>query len=212
MKATALATPQRITARMMGLLAVPPLAGILSFPAWLAPGHLEFRDFDAAHILQLLTVLFLVALLAERALEIFVGTWRSPEANQLELTRRLLEERINELQKAAVPDPSALGEARAALDAARREERQYRCVTRQVALWVGLGLGLLVSAVGCRALEVLVDPSIHGWSNTQVTAFRLVDVVLTGGVIAGGSEGIHRVATVFENFMNTTAKRAKSAA
>jgi len=39
-----------------------------------------------------------------------------------------------------------------------------------------------------------------------------VDVALTGGVIAGGSEGIHRIVTVFDSFMNATAKRAKDTA
>ena len=211
MKSTVLAAPQTVPARHMGLLAALPLGAILSVPVWLAPSHFVFKEFDAADILQLLTVLFLVALLAERALEIFVGTWRSPGATQLELTVHGLEEEVGRLQQSAASEPRVLAEARAALEKAKRQERQYRCVTRQIVLWVGLGLGLLVSAVGCRALEVLVDPSLS-WSPAQASAFRLVDVVLTGGVIAGGSEGIHRIATVFDNFMNATAKRAKAGA
>lgn len=212
MKATVLAAPQGLPARHMGLLAALPLGAILSIPVWLAPSHLVFKEFNASDILQLLTILFLVAMLAERALEIFVGTWRSPGATQLELAVSNLEDEIARLQQLAAPDPRALADARAALEKARRQERQYRCVTRQVVLWVGLGLGLMVSAVGCRALEVLVDPVLSGWSPAQGTAFRLVDVLLTGGVIAGGSEGIHRIATVFDNFMTATAKRAKGGA
>ena len=53
-----------------------PLAAILSFPVWLAPAHIEFKDFGATDVIQLLTIPFVVALLAERALEVFVGTWR----------------------------------------------------------------------------------------------------------------------------------------
>jgi hypothetical protein len=196
----------------MSLVAAVPLAGILSFPMWLSPSHLVIKEFDAADVLQLLTILFLVALLAERALEIFVGTWRSPGATQLELAAHALEDEVQRLQPLADADPRALAQARAALEEARCEERQYRCVTRQIVLRIGLGLGLLVSAVGCRALEALLGPSLADWSVAQGTAFRLVDVVLTGGVIAGGSEGIHRVATVFDNFMTATAKRAKGVA
>lgn len=210
MKRTVLAAPQRMTTLQMGLLAIVPLGTILSFPAWLAPQHLEFRDLDTTAIMQVLAILFMIALLAERALEIFVGTWRSPRATQLDLSVSTLEEKIAKLENLAKPDQAALAATRAGLDEAKRQERQYRCVTRQIVLWVGLGLGLLVSAVGCRALEVLVDPSVRQWSSAQVTAFRLVDVVLTGGVIAGGSEGIHRIATVFDNFMGATAKRAKA--
>lgn len=209
MKSTVLVAPQRLTARQMGLLAVLPLGAILSFPIWLAPDHLEFRELNLAQVMQVLAILFMVALLAERALEIFVGTWRSPGATQLELAVTLFEDEIARLQKLAAPDQAELAAARAGLEEARRQERQYRCVTRQVVLWVGLGVGLLVSAVGCRALEVLVDPVLQEWSAAQVTSFRLVDVMLTGGVIAGGSEGIHRIATVFDNFMSATAKRAK---
>jgi hypothetical protein len=209
MKSTVLPAPQRQTARQMGLLAMLPLGVILSFPVWLAPDHLEFRELNVTHITQVLAILFMVALLAERALEIFVGTWRSPGATQLELAVSILEDEIARLEKLPEPDHAALAAARAGLEDARRQERQYRCVTRQTVLWVGLGVGLLVSAVGCRALEVLVDPSLQDWSAAQGNAFRLVDVMLTGGVIAGGSEGIHRIATVFDNFMSATAKRAK---
>ena len=56
-----------------------PLAAILSFPVWLAPAHIEFKDFGATDVIQLLTILFVVALLAERALEVFVGTKRAKD-------------------------------------------------------------------------------------------------------------------------------------
>ena len=189
-----------------------PLAAILSFPVWLAPAHIEFKDFGATDVIQLLTILFVVALLAERALEVFVGTWRSAGANQHELNVRVAQEKVTRLQAASRPDGRAVSEARSALEDAKRAERKYRCVTRKGALWIGLTLGLLVAGVGLRALETLIDPAQNAWSTTQSAAFHLVDVVLTGGVIAGGSEGIHRIVTVFDNFMNATAKRAKDTA
>jgi hypothetical protein len=189
-----------------------PLAAILSFPVWLAPAHIEFKDFGATDVVQLLTILFVVALLAERALEVFVGTWRSAGANQHELTVRVAQENVTRLQGMTRPDSSALAAARTALEGAKRAERHYRCATRMRALWIGLTLGLLVAGVGLRALETLIDPTLNAWSTTQSAAFHLVDVVLTGGVIAGGSEGIHRIVTVFDNFMNATAKRAKDSA
>jgi hypothetical protein len=119
---------------------------------------------------------------------------------------------VARLEQLPPAEAGGLAEARAALEKAKRQEQEYRCATRQVVLWAGLGLGLLVSGVGLRALETLIDPALSGWSASQGAAFRLVDVVLTGGVIAGGSEGIHRIATVFDNFMNATAKRAKGEA
>ena len=192
------------------LAAVVPIVAILTFPVWLAPTPIVFRDFAFTDVVQLFTILMLVALLAERALEIFVGTWRSPGATQLELAVRAAEQHVGRLQSSA--QAAALRQARATLEEARRAEGQYRCTTRLVALWTGLTLGFLVSGVGLRALEMLIDPALSGWSSSQAAAFRLVDSVLTGGVIAGGSEGIHRIASVFDNFMTAAAKRAKAAA
>jgi hypothetical protein len=209
MRSSVLLAPSRMGVRQLGVAVLVPLAAIVSFPVWLAPTHLVFKEFGVAEVAQLLTILGVVALLAERALEIFVGTWRSPGASQLELTVRTLDQEVTRLEGSSESDRRSLGDARGALEKARRQERQYRCVTRQVTLWVGLALGLLVSGVGLRALETLIDPALSGWSAGQSTAFRLVDVVLTGGVIAGGSEGIHRMATVFDSFLSATAKRVK---
>lgn len=199
-----------VRTNLYGLALLVPFGAIVSFPVWLAPAPIAIKDFGTPDVVRVLAVLFLVALLAERALEIFVGTWRSPGMNQLELVVHAVEHRLARLRARSRPDSRALRGATAELEDAKRQERQYRCVTRQIALWVGLTLGLLVSGVGLRALETLIDP--NGWSASQASAFRLVDVVLTSGVIAGGSEGIHRIATVFDNFMSATAHRAKGTA
>ena len=191
------------------LAAVAPVAVILSFPVWLAPVPIVFKDFAAADVVQLFTILFVVAVLAERALEIFVGTWRSPGATQLELAVQAAAQNAARVQGS---DDATVRQAHAAVEAARRAESRYRCTTRLITLWTGLTLGFLVSGVGLRALEMLIDPALSGWSANQATAFRLVDSLLTGGVIAGGSEGIHRIASVFDNILNTAAKRAKAAA
>lgn len=195
---------------LYSLALLVPFGAIVSFPVWLAPVPIAIKDFGTTDVARVMAVLFLVALLAERALEIFVGTWRSPGMNQLELVVQTVEHRLARLRTQSRPHPRALRDATAELEDAKRQQRQYRCVTRQIALWVGLTLGLLVSGVGLRALETLIDP--NGWSASQASAFRLVDVVLTSGVIAGGSEGIHRIATVFDNFMSATAHRAKGTA
>jgi hypothetical protein len=186
------------------------LAALLSCPVWLAPAHVTFKDFGITEITNLLAIFFLVALLAERALEVFIGTWRSPGASQLELVVRYSKENLARIQALPQPDEHALREARAALEVAESDEGRYRCTTKQVALWTGLTLGFIVSAVGIRCLEALIQPAVSAWSPTQNAAFRVVDGLLTGGVIAGGSEGIHRVASVFDNFMSTAAARAKS--
>src|SRR5262245_51955234 len=193
MKATVLAKARRMSRRLAeenatgtvdvsttlwSMAIAAPLAAILSFPVWLAPAHIEFKDFATSDVVRLLTTLFVVALLAERALEVFVGTWRSPGASQHELNVRVAQDRVARLQ--AFPRSTrVLYEARAALEAAKRAEREYRCVTRKGALWLALTLGLLVSGVGLRALETLIDPALNTWSAQQSAAFHLIDVGLT---------------------------------
>jgi hypothetical protein len=196
------------------LVMVIPLGTMLALSAWLAPRQIGFKQFGAGDIAQLLTILLVVAVFAERALEIFIGTWRGPRAAELAHDVEERGAQLTALDKAAPRDEPAVKAARAALEDARRQEQQYRCVTRQVALWTGLALGLLISGVGFRALGALIDPAlldpqVTTWSARQLAAVNVVDVILTGGVIAGGSEGIHRLATVFDNFMTSTAKLAK---
>jgi hypothetical protein len=45
----------------------------------------------------------------------------------------------------------------------------------------------------------------------QGFGFRLVDIVLTAGILAGGAEGIHRVMTLFLDFVSTTRERVTAA-
>ena len=70
------------------------LAVILTCPVWLAPAPVTFKDFGVTEITNLLTIFFFIALLAERALEVFIGTWRSPGASQLELVVRNSKENL----------------------------------------------------------------------------------------------------------------------
>lgn len=43
----------------------------------------------------------------------------------------------------------------------------------------------------------------------QILAFNMVDICLTGGVIAGGSEGIHKLTQVFTDFMESSSQRIR---
>jgi hypothetical protein len=83
----------------------------------------------------------------------------------------------------------------------------YRSNTRKIALWSSFILGIITSAIGIRSLETFVD--IQGLPNYQIMIFRWLDVFLTGGVIAGGSEGIHKFTQVIIEFLEATTKQIK---
>ena len=43
----------------------------------------------------------------------------------------------------------------------------------------------------------------------QYRWFTFTDILITGALIAGGSEGIHKITTVLSNFLESQAKMAK---
>ncbi|MEH2376269.1 hypothetical protein [Nostoc sp.] len=89
-----------------------------------------------------------------------------------------------------------------------RQRTAYKSDTRTIALWTSLLFGLLISAIGIRSIEPLVVIDLD--NPIQVVIFRCLDAFLTGGLIAGGSEGIHKLIKVFIDFMQATSKQIKS--
>ncbi|MEH2354234.1 hypothetical protein [Nostoc sp.] len=97
------------------------------------------------------------------------------------------------------------------MDDINEKERQrtaYKSDTRTIALWTSLLFGLLMSAIGIRSIEPLVVIDLD--NPIQVIIFRCLDALLTGGLIAGGSEGIHKLIKVFIDFMEATSKQIKN--
>ena len=108
--------------------------------------------------------------------------------------------RLDEAAKAAPAVPLNLD----ALHAAQKNLADYRAETKEVALCVGFVLGIAVSLAGIRAFASIVDTVPAGnW------LFSTVDVLVTGAVLAGGSEGVHQMVNVFSNFLASLADRAK---
>lgn len=89
-----------------------------------------------------------------------------------------------------------------------RQRTAYKSDTRTIALWTSLLFGLLISAIGVRSIEPLLVIDLD--NPIQVVIFRCLDVFLTGGLIAGGSEGIHKLIKVFLDFMEATSKQIKN--
>ncbi|MBK8259794.1 MAG: hypothetical protein IPK80_00410 [Nannocystis sp.] len=164
----------------------------------LAPTPLPLRPISGPEFVDLLSALFIISLVMERALEVFVNTWREPGSAALKLRYEQLKKRRRP------PEPAEIEKI--------EEERQvYRTQTQVIALRVSFALGIVVSAVGIRTLEgLLLASAFAGVATSQLVAFRLVDILLTGGVIAGGSDAIHKVINVFTSFMDATAARTKA--
>ena len=174
-------------------------------PASLTPNLFDFKSFGWNEVSQLLAFLLLISLFLERALEVFISTWRGGRAELLDLE-------IAELQ---TPEKTGELDIEKELEKKKKEKSDYKSKTKQIALWTAVLIGLLISGVGIRSLETLVNLKVFPTNEQpifytgQVVIFRILDTLLTGGLIAGGSDGIHKIIQVFTLFLDETQSKIK---
>jgi len=164
------------------------------------PDLIVFLPIDTTQFLETIVPLFLIALFIERALEVFVTAWRGGNASLHELAVRLEKKKLAKTDKVS-----------SSLEDAEKTQSDYKNNTRRVALISGLAAGILVSAFGVRALESFADPDLFDQlSDLQRDSFRLFDTIVTGAVLGGGADGIHRIVSVFTGFLDKTSDNLKS--
>ena len=188
------------------ILGIAALLGLLSLVV-VMQNAVNVSDFGPNDIFEMLAILTFVATLQQTAVGTFISSWRDPGKAPLkeQLAQVDLELAQEDLSaEAAKP----LKEKRAEI---QRKKRQYKLETRKIAQWANLLSAIFVSLVGVRALESLMDPTeIDQLSQYQSFGFHLMDVLLTGALIAGGTEGIQQVSKVFNNFVKTSPGQANS--
>ena len=166
------------------------------------------KDFAPSAVGQLLATFFVLALFVERTLEVFITAWRGEETVKRE-------SEVAAVQAALVPDP-----ANPALEAMKAEMKaksdwliEYKCETQAIALRCGLVLGILVAAVAVRAFPTFVElpasanPTV--WVARQSVTLKVLDTLISGGIIGGGSEAIHKMMNVITGFFDATAVKIK---
>jgi hypothetical protein len=154
-----------------------PIVTSLFWPSnsWSIVGPIKFqKDIQLNSISQMLTILLLIATFLERALEVYVLTFRR------------------------------LGEEQCASD----ELAKYKDKTRKIALFSALLIGILISMTGIRGIEPFID--FEETTHWQRTWFQGLDIFLTGGVIAGGSDFIHKILNTVTTFMDAITASQKS--
>ncbi|MXY57337.1 MAG: hypothetical protein F4Y41_13250 [Gammaproteobacteria bacterium] len=140
-----------------------------------------------------LGILYIVALFVERTLEVLIKAWRQGGKSGLEEDVRAA--------KGAGKSEADRKEAEKALE-------DYKVGTQRRALLVGLTLGALVSVAGVRLLGPIFDFGEAAWSFQQAV-FQFTDIVVTAGLIAGGSATIHELMALIDDFLRASRKRAK---
>ena len=157
----------------------------------------------AEGIAGLLGALFVISAFIERFLEVFVVSWRGFGSEEIQHEIELSQIIIND------PNSSEAERREAVAIKAANVEAKWRYVvrTRCWSFLAAVVLGAAVALLGIRALEPLVD--LQDLAGLQLDLFRTFDVVLTAGLIGGGTDGLHKLVTTITTFLDETKKRAK---
>ena len=195
------------------------LLAVASF--WIAPVAVGPIKLSTAEVMSLLGSVFVVTLFVERAQEVILTNWRAYGSEALDLAIRVQEQRVLRLergepgqqesgQQSTGSDAGSLTEARQRLDELCQDKLRYRARTRIYALRIGVIMGVAVSVAGLRTLGVLVpETAVMAFGLVQQVIFHTMDVIITGGVIAGGSDGIHKMAEWYRLAMESRSRQLR---
>eukprot|EP00750_Incisomonas_marina_P030512 INCI758.1.p1 GENE.INCI758.1~~INCI758.1.p1 ORF type:complete len:211 (-),score=34.10 INCI758.1:67-699(-) len=180
-----------------GVLVVSVLAGVCHY---LLPGFLDFQAIPPKQDVSTMDVLkqfFLVSLLVERFLELFV---RDTECTHKEALKRETTKLRSSLTLAIShnggdAEPTDKGHPVNKLrDRVKAKHNQLVGMNHQrqthVSL-VGFVAGFAISVMGLRVLSELFDTT--GLTSPQKEVFTFTDIVLTASVFVGGSDGMHQL-------------------
>ena len=169
-------------------------------------GPLNLRGGDFTLFGKVIGTLILMSAIMERVLDVFLTFLYSESADETSDKLEACEKEVEAAKKALEAAPGdtdakvGLTKAGDALSEAKDKRRDQRTKTRQAALPAAIVLGVLISAIGFRVLDSLVDVGTAAaeapwW--VQPNVFQVIDVVLTGAVLAGGSDGLHKLMEVY---------------
>ncbi len=156
-----------------------------------------FKSFTESDVLAIITSMFVVAVFMERSIEAILIPVRAPDRQKLE----------QELEDIGTDDSKKGKQIEK-----ERELQTYKLNTAKYANWLSICFGLIISVVGIRTLAGLVNPDdLKALGDIHRTLFSFVDIVLTGGVIAGGSAAIDKIGRkISESFKLTSATDEKA--
>ena len=171
---------------------------------------IPFKPLSPQAFLGLIGWLLAVALFVERAVEVVVCVCRDQGADAIAIKQKQATAQALKADAAVNAAGQSAGDAlrqtsaaaHKSVDDADIEMTTYTAVTKEFALKVSFCFSLLVSLAGVRALHGLLPDNV-------VTGrfFSIADIVVTGALLAGGSDGIHRLANVYTSFTESASSQ-----
>lgn len=187
---------------VVGIVALVALAALGRFFSGAA---LTVRADFWTHVASLLGVLAAVSIFLERSIEVFLSAFRAADADILDQRIKAAQDEYDLLKSTG--DSAELAAAKSKLDEALAERTKYRNRSRVYALWGGLLGGTLVSCAGFRTLGAMVTNAPT--SEWRGSLFVAIDVLLSGALIAGGSDAMNKVMKLYNAVMETAGQKAK---
>jgi hypothetical protein len=187
------ATEQRVAMAVIFVSIVAIVVSIVAIVVTVQAGYtaLALSSLSSAQIINRLVALLIASAFIERAVEVILTPWRAKGSEVLKLTR-------NSAAAAERPD-------------CERDLAEYKLDSQRLAFWLSTALGTVVGACGFRALEWLVEApptKTLGHLPTQAQLLAVVDVVLTGLVLAGGADGVHKIIALFTAILDRKREQA----
>ncbi len=199
----------------INVIFVAVIASLLTFSVLLLNGVVNIKSPDQYDVMNTLGLMFVLAMFLERSIDVFLSAWRSGKADLLDGKIESKENEIKSTQEQIKNSEGdletlekSLKEAKGKLEACINDRIYYRIGSRKWALWGGLAAGVLISAVGIRLIGSFFELG-EGVSLLQTRVFHGVDMLLTGGLLAGGSNAINDMMKVYAQFLQGTRKRMK---
>ncbi len=152
---------------------------------------ITFKELDNTQILGLFNGVIWTVMVVERGLEVFIAVWRNGKVIDLEQQIKKYKESKDTEKVLSIKD----------------EISKYKNDTKKIATYTGFIIGIIVSLVGFRVLEPLLE--ITNITLPQQRAFRILDIILTGLTISGGSNVFHSLISVFTDFLTVTRGKIK---
>jgi len=131
-------------------------------------------------VLAALGGIFVIVLLVERATEIVISIWRQVPTDKLKRELSVLTSDPTKAEAAAVKV---------------KELVEYQAETKGLSLLTGFAISIVICSVGVGLLGELIDIT-----KGNPHFLRGVDIVLTSGLIAGGSDAFHQFVRALETF------------
>ncbi len=185
---------------------------IIFFGASIKTNRILFHDNLQQRAIDLLTNLGVLILVLERTLEIYASIWFRKDRIPLDESVSKADALVDiEVKKSAVPEKVDEPKLEKALDqrkTASEKLKEYKQKTMTYTIWVSFFAGIIISIAGFRVLDSLfISDNITG---IQLRIYTYADILLTAGILAGGSNGMHSLSTTLGAFFDSSKERLRN--